>query len=1130
MGGPTTLLRSLQLFALTLPPFAAFRAVPLAHALEGPERALWVDSSLREPCAVGWAAGGPVLRCGQHERALSAEGLPLAGGTLSYTEGQPKGTTILDRSAAAFTGLRRFDFGPDPSGTIDGARDRVVLPGLPESGTAFHLEVPDGTFSNRPPRWRLHVDRGSVAVRDGGGPEEQADATQELDLGLDFTVQGEGFQLRIRWDRRPVAVARFVGGSLVGYEVEDQDRLVVDRIDAAHPGGDLRWEGREGARTNLALASGEAVAVLGRPGPAGASSKVVPHTRQDGTLSERVARWLSKGFLRDDEGRLLLDAEALDASDRGDRAAAHRLHRWLLEEEVAGRPCLRGSLEGVATAQGGGLSTPARFDGRRRCWVPATPLDPAATIDFQWRAGQSLGMELGDRPSARETGEHGLQVAADPQPAAAEGFALVLAGGPQGVGLSGAWAGTRAAPRWTEDPPSSSPGWIAVREDRWRAAASHRSCSGLEPGPCFVHARFDGSGRGLLAVDLRLPGVLRTATWRGTDLSVDWDSAGEIRLDLPYDGGGGTLALLIERQGPRRFESRTGRAFRREGGTLVGLEPWVAERHAAATLDEEGPPPAPGFVVESPGGPWPFVALDGRGGGTAFYAATAAASDPQWSADPGTSPSAFPSVARTIAVGRRTIRPLPLAPASPPRPGRDRTAADTTQGRDERAAGPTLNLREAGSSFRVVSAEPWVRIDRAGFRSAVDAGADVVLLAGERVVVPQWGLRVRLGSDDRLDLDPVRGAGPDLPFDPLIQGLADGIIQRVPAPSGGDAPPPTLLVLDASSGRILACAHPRAPWEKPDPRHCWGPPVLRPGSTWKIATSIAALGSDDPAVRAMIGGQAPAGYRAGGPRASLAGAWLPAFDGGAPLRLRSRLHNHLGHTTPADADLATALATSSNTWFGYLGLLLDAPTRGRWGDAALADPARLVVERPLSGVARTLGFDQPWPTHWGGPMHTGHFPDAAPDDDSMVAARAVGQDEIRATPLGLGLLVAGTGRDGRFPSPGLGEDHAGARHRLLEPAAASTLDEALRAVIERGTARSAFLGRPSRACARGKTGSAQRIDTQGMERTDAWFVARCEVEGRGSIVAVAVVPGGGLGGAVAAPLVADFFDGWLPNP
>jgi hypothetical protein len=336
-----------------------------------------------------------------------------------------------------------------------------------------------------------------------------------------------------------------------------------------------------------------------------------------------------------------------------------------------------------------------------------------------------------------------------------------------------------------------------------------------------------------------------------------------------------------------------------------------------------------------------------------------------------------------------------------------------------------------------------------------------------------------------------------------------------------------VLVWDPREGDVLACAARQR--DDADPRTlltfpCWQDGGLHPGSTFKIATAGAALRSSDPAVRAMLQGSLPAGLRAGGPPTTLRKAKLPALPdrAGDELSLRSRMRNHAGHSMPVDATLEDALRSSYNLWFGYVGLLMHRPLREGWGRAGIARAADRLEAWPVAAVARRAGFDARLELGAGVVGTSGHVPEDAVDNDARIAARSIGQDEVTATPLGVAALVGTVVDGGTIARPRLVRDRPIERVEVLPPAVADRLATALGEVVMKGTASRALGDNPWRERMLGKTGSAQRIDGEGLERTDAWFAAALrppEGSGEAPVVIVCVLPGGGLGGRHAAEVV-----------
>ncbi len=334
-----------------------------------------------------------------------------------------------------------------------------------------------------------------------------------------------------------------------------------------------------------------------------------------------------------------------------------------------------------------------------------------------------------------------------------------------------------------------------------------------------------------------------------------------------------------------------------------------------------------------------------------------------------------------------------------------------------------------------------------------------------------------------------------------------------------------VLLLDARDGDVLACAA-RDRAGRQSPTACWTDHDLRPGSTFKIATAAAALGSDDPVVRAMLDGRLPSGLTRTGASGSLNEARLPRLPlGSGPDRpLRTRLSNFRNQPMASDLDLEGALRGSVNTWFGYLGPLLHNPLRQGWGDAAIASRADRGRSWAVLDVASAAGFGERMDLGLGVWGTGGSVPHEAADSDAQVAARAIGQDAVRATPLGIAGLVSMVATDGRIPRPRLDPDRAPARTRVLSEADAARLRAALADVVVRGTASRAFADHPFRSLMIGKTGSAQRIDANGLPRTDSWFAGAVmpppDLDGA-PVVVVVVLPGAGLGGRHAAEVADD---------
>ncbi|GAB3661478.1 penicillin-binding transpeptidase domain-containing protein [Actinocorallia lasiicapitis] len=237
-----------------------------------------------------------------------------------------------------------------------------------------------------------------------------------------------------------------------------------------------------------------------------------------------------------------------------------------------------------------------------------------------------------------------------------------------------------------------------------------------------------------------------------------------------------------------------------------------------------------------------------------------------------------------------------------------------------------------------------------------------------------------------------------------------------------------------------------------------------PGSTFKIITAAALLKS----------GLGPSS-KVACPKAVWAGT--------------RRIPNHddvaLGDTT-----LVKAFAQSCNTTFASL-------THTRLQGGALRDMAEVFgFERAIAYGAARAGFPVP------------------ANNDELVED-ALGQGRVQATPLSMAVVAASVA-NGTWRSPRLFDAKVYAAQGEQVPAdrpmpgLVATLRPMMAAVVTGGTAAGAGLP----AGTFGKTGTAEYNQTGDAH---AWFVGY-----RGDVAFAVLVPGGGSGGAVAAPLAAAF--------
>lgn len=267
-----------------------------------------------------------------------------------------------------------------------------------------------------------------------------------------------------------------------------------------------------------------------------------------------------------------------------------------------------------------------------------------------------------------------------------------------------------------------------------------------------------------------------------------------------------------------------------------------------------------------------------------------------------------------------------------------------------------------------------------------------------------------------------------------------------------------------------------------------------PGSTFKMVTTAAALAD---------------GY---GPDST----WPNPHELDLP-QTTATIQNFGGSTCPGGSQitLIQALTVSCNVVFGGVGLKV--------GAQKLADQAHAFGFAP-DASSGDVGFDIPW--------QEGVFPDASYFADRLpaVAISAIGQDQVAANPMQMGLVAAAIANRGVEMRPRLVEeirDQDGTvvktfgpeeRGRPMSARNAAELTQMMISVVESpgGTGSAARI--PGITVA-GKTGTAQH--GTGDEPPHAWFV--CFSPDLDLAVAVVVLNGGNLGseatgGHVAAPI------------
>lgn len=296
------------------------------------------------------------------------------------------------------------------------------------------------------------------------------------------------------------------------------------------------------------------------------------------------------------------------------------------------------------------------------------------------------------------------------------------------------------------------------------------------------------------------------------------------------------------------------------------------------------------------------------------------------------------------------------------------------------------------------------------------------------------------------------------PVRTTLNNRLQGAAEAVLAAAGK---PAALVAVRPSTGAVLAAAN--TPAQSSYNRAFVG--RYPPGSTFKVVTTAALLG----------GGLRPGDPAPCPPTRTVEGKVFRNFEGEA-----------VG-SVPFSRDFAISCNTA------FVGLSARLPAGA------------------LPTAGRSLGVGAPWTLPLS--AYTGSVPTPASAVDR--AAEAIGQGRVTVSPLSMALVAAAVS-DGTWRPPVLvAGQPAGIAPVPL--ASAPQLRQLMRGVVISGTATSAFRSYTGPPVA-GKTGTAE-FGTGSSPATHAWFIGF--QSGRDLAVAV-LVEGGGVGGAVAAPLAARF--------
>lgn len=295
-----------------------------------------------------------------------------------------------------------------------------------------------------------------------------------------------------------------------------------------------------------------------------------------------------------------------------------------------------------------------------------------------------------------------------------------------------------------------------------------------------------------------------------------------------------------------------------------------------------------------------------------------------------------------------------------------------------------------------------------------------------------------------------------------------------------------------------------------------------PGSTLKVLTASAAI-------------EAHLDQRAYSCRSV---GWIPP---GSTRPIRDDEGEEHGQIT-----LTEAFVHSCNQYFAQLGIEID---RIRLSEAASRFGLRVFDDAASSlraGTFRNLwSSDNPIISDVLAPFYSTYVVGRRTTKYDL-ALEAIGQGYVQLTPIQMAMIVSAVANlQGNVIRPMIEMNRQPAvLSQAMTPETAARLRSMMAAVVERGTASTAFASVRNRLTAGGKTGTAQREvpvidprtgqsvtyrDSRGVEhikrtlRLDSWFIGFAPVN-RPRIAIAVVVEGGGYGGRTAAPIAATLLE------
>jgi peptidoglycan glycosyltransferase len=248
-----------------------------------------------------------------------------------------------------------------------------------------------------------------------------------------------------------------------------------------------------------------------------------------------------------------------------------------------------------------------------------------------------------------------------------------------------------------------------------------------------------------------------------------------------------------------------------------------------------------------------------------------------------------------------------------------------------------------------------------------------------------------------------------------------------------------------------------------------------PGSTFKIIVASAALQTGEATPETV-------------------------FDDKGSVTIDGYVVHNFDNKVYGEHDFQKAFASSINTTFASVGSQLGGDT--------------------VAEYAKAFGFGESLPWDLGGA--SSRFPDPASMDKAHVAQASIGQGEVLATPLIMGLAACAVANDGKIMKPYIVDQvlsYNGAVVEKTSPgvwlqpmnaATAAIMKTFMIQVVKSGTGTAAAISGVQVA---GKTGTAEVADGD----SHTWFAGFAPADDP-QIAVVVIVENGGSGGSVAAPI------------